>query len=353
MLSNHFKAKLGLLPKPNSYSEEDARKDALLVLKNTEDPQFVGFCTDFIADAGLKQALRSHFESLRLLKLSSDVSQQILGKRHVARGDDSKCFDSGVDIRLRDTLPRIIHLPSPTCSQDMKSLAPSVIRQTRKDIERDRLIMNGKLFVGAEEGVLAIEQQLCALVDHVLIDHDPRLLQSTTYDNGSVIDSGDVSTFTGVEQLLKDLVQRCLAKASRTNSGGGAFMALQPLLNPETEQAVPLSELATPICVRVVIGALPSGRSDSDVAFEVDCTALALVCNVDCDTYFRVQSMESFSIDAPEQKGRSVEDSSYCLKLSFTDSVYVTIEENRMGSHVKEGSPCVRIELHDEDLVVE
>jgi hypothetical protein len=358
MLNAHFESKF-------NYSQEDARKDATLLLNNTEDKGYESLL--FLNDQQ-KIEVRDYSRKLRKVQLGNDIAAQVLAVSSTAV---STVDDIDVNIPFIQTLPRKVYPTSFMDNKDSKNyntggLSANVLKQTRKDIERDRVIINGQFVIGAEVGISHIENLVYNHIESTILDHNPDLLKKM---NLEIYDGKHMPN-------LHNLAQRALGKATRTNSGGTSFVSLQALLNPETEQALPLSDLAMPLCIRIGISALPLSQS-ANISNEIGIgnPELAVKCEVDCVTYFRIQPVDmNMGFDTIESAANTNSTSSststsdelngvnipvnttttpFSVKLSFVDSVYLKIHWNEdgtahLGETVYDSIPIVFMEKHEE-----
>ena len=136
------------------------------------------------------------------------------------------------------------------------------LKQLRRDVERDKLKINGRRVVGSEaglDGVLAAT--VAALQDAMRTSRLPPL-------------DGDAAHALAVEVLRW---------ASRTNSGYLCYSAVQALLvdgsDGSTTLITPLSTLAKPIAVDVRVGGASAGHG-----------GWGLACTVTCSSFFNVSS---------------------------------------------------------------
>lgn len=129
------------------------------------------------------------------------------------------------------TLPLEVALDS---SWEQLSSSDASVKQLQKDIQRDQLLINGNLIVGADGGLSAVKMILGDAVDKVMVECDIPLFHVHEKDAFCVA---------------------VLKKASRTNSGGIAYNVLQSKLSrPSEVTIVALSQLAPPLQVRVRMG---------------------------------------------------------------------------------------------------
>jgi hypothetical protein len=107
-------------------------------------------------------------------------------------------------------------------------------KQLKKDIERERLIVNGIPLVGAELGLNKILENLYLICDDILVNCNLPILTS---------------------KIKKELCFLALMKASRTHSGGIAFQTLHSLIkDPNKVMLFPLSSITPPIKLYISIG---------------------------------------------------------------------------------------------------
>jgi len=110
------------------------------------------------------------------------------------------------------------------------------MKQLKKDIERDRLLVNGTRIVGAESGLDSVLRRICEVCDEV---HQ---------------ECGLPKLGTEAKEYT---VLSLLSKASRSHSGGIAFQAAQSLIDPTTAMLVPQSAVTPPLKINIHLGAFP------------------------------------------------------------------------------------------------
>ena len=331
MLSAHFERKLTKSVPRLPYTLEDAKEDAILIMEHTEDKYHQNGSSIALGsnDLRLRSALREYHESLHDINLgfefSADTRSQVIPYHGMIEKD--------ANLSLLNTLPREIKL----LSLHRNAEGDDVFRQTSKDLERDRLLINGQYIVGAEKGIPSIQGILRASIERTLLAHDSSIR--------------DVS----METLLA-LTNMALAKASRTNSAGSAYLALQPLLAID-EHAIPLSELAPPICIRTTVGVLPTGNSAS-------VPKLALICEIDCTTIYHIRNSGILDSENHLKSENNVDmvantvtqSAGYCVRLQYQDFCYVELNYSYdtsqhatvlcFSQNVLEGTPRLRIEQY-------
>eukprot|EP00505_MAST-04D_sp_SCG-Rhode-Island_P001252 Stramenopile-MAST_4_protein_1252 len=128
--------------------------------------------------------------------------------------------------------------------------------QMAKDLERDTLVCNGKLFVGAETGYLGIWHAIHDMIHDV---HLARYRLASANENPSATPSSQEQDFSPFESLsqserkesVEGFVANILHAANRTQSGGDTFEILDStfcrgedalaVLVPESQSAAPLN----------------------------------------------------------------------------------------------------------------
>ncbi len=157
------------------------------------------------------------------------------------------------------------------------------LKQLKKDIERDRLLLNSQRLIGANIGIDKIIQSIIQVL-HTLADE---CLVTRLNDN-----------------IAKEIALAILLKASRTHSGALAFQALQNLLNPEKFMLLPQSSSTPPlnICIRLGSQVIPPSLTTivgtplvSPTVKPIDGGVggggmdLGYVCRISCESRYKVQ----------------------------------------------------------------
>ena len=139
-------------------------------------------------------------------------------------------------------MTRILPISIPSTElNEVVSDRDSTIKQLQKDVERDVLILNGIKLLG-NIGLQEIVEDFCATIDEALA-------------------SCSLNRFCLSEELKREFALTCLRKASRTNSGGQSFQALQSLVNLSDITIIPHSSLASPLRIRISCGNIKSTGS--------------------------------------------------------------------------------------------
>jgi hypothetical protein len=234
----------------DAYTLEDAENDSYLMVQNEDiskasvevgkaieekelsdtidhflqDGRFLAFAFEVInaEAAALSQALQ-------LPSFSGDPSSR------QARARKKREAKKAVELsNIRASLPIII---SATSLQDAQMFVTTSkdtsLKQLQRDVERDRYLVNGQLLVGADGGLDGVLANVAKVMNTVVTECDLKRLDKSITDKMCI-------------SLLK--------KASRTNSGGLAYSALQTIVGPDSGFIiVPESQMAPPLLVRVSI----------------------------------------------------------------------------------------------------
>ena len=145
MLNAHFESKF-------NYSQEDARKDATLLLNNTEDKGYESLL--FLNDQQ-KIEVRDYSRKLRKVQLGNDIAAQVLAVSSTAV---STVDDIDVNIPFIQTLPRKVYPTSFMDNKDSKNYEQyktktrlNLANQIYKDFDKT---VNDKYEIEINENVL-------------------------------------------------------------------------------------------------------------------------------------------------------------------------------------------------------
>lgn len=154
-------------------------------------------------------------------------------------------------------------------------------KQLKKDIERDRLLVNSIRLVGAAEGLDNVLQKLEDICTQLLTDcyltHPPI-------------------------EALNSLCKCALQKAARTHSGGIAFQALQNSIDPSTMMLIPQSSVTPPLKINVFIGRLPSTVKSTELRSKV-----GLICQVQSESIYQVSKRVDLNTDVSAESSSNVD----------------------------------------------
>lgn len=170
------------------------------------------------------------------------------------------------------------------------------LKQLRKDVERDRFIINGVPLLGSEKGLEGVSSAITECCIRALAQCCLQPMEK------------------GVEDLIAVEV---LSKASRTNSGGIAYQCLHYLIKPTSINIVPVSTLAKPLNINISVGSFIDSKASSIGQHN----NWGLICHVDCSTFFTLKSSEETNdgIDHSENS----EDPT--VQIIFDDSICVPV----------------------------
>ena len=144
------------------------------------------------------------------------------------------------------------------------SLRDSSIKQLQRDIERDRLVINGVRLVGADGGLDRVISTIGDTIDQLLLECCLPALSRLNRDKLSIL-------------ILKQV--------SRTNSGGTTFQCLQTLLDVTETVLIPVSTLAKPLRIHLSIDRFDnvlSPKSPSQSDMQGTATSVESVCGTTC-----------------------------------------------------------------------
>ena len=149
----------------------------------------------------------------------------------------------------------------------------SSLKQLKRDLERDKVSINGLRISGSEIGM----DGLIKLLDMKIVE----ILR--------------VGQFPPIEKaVLKSLVMEILRKGSRTNSGYLCYENIQQMIDETKTMLVPLSTLAKPIAISLSIGGLS------------ETSHWGLLCSISCLSFFHVVSSAEHPSDGTEGQEKVV-----------------------------------------------
>ncbi len=143
------------------------------------------------------------------------------------------------------------------------------LRQLKKDVQRDRLVVNGIHVDGAEI-----------------------TLESVIYKVGSICDSmlSECKLRTLSPQVSNSFVTKLLLKASRSNAGGVSYQGIRQLHPAQSSIVIPIASVTSPIRIRITVGTfgeLPIIRYNKDMhALRL---RWGLIGEVECLSVFEVR----------------------------------------------------------------
>jgi len=238
----------------------------------------------------LSQIIDLHFDRMSFFSFASEAlaveSSAILTPLSVPVYQEREKLP---DVRaVRNALEFFDKLPQEfviTTEDKFNSARDDSIKQLKRDLERDKISINGVLVVGSL-GLDRILSTMKTTFDKILRQIELPIL------------SADACS------TLSDLI---LKKVSRTNSGGATFQTLRDLLEARSTVIVPLSAKATPLRVKISAGSFTSPNttlgdhsnfiSDKDTQQSTSTPATAspltpasygLKVHLIADTYFRL-----------------------------------------------------------------
>ena len=140
----------------------------------------------------------------------------------------------------------------------------SSMKQLKRDLERDKLSVNGIRVSGSEFGMDGIVKMIEVKIMDIL----------------------RVGQFPPIEKtVLNALVIQILRKGSRTNSGYLCYENIQQILDETKAMLVPLSTLAKPITISLSIGGLSETPHSG------------LLCTISCSSFFHVVASVEYPRD--------------------------------------------------------
>lgn len=145
------------------------------------------------------------------------------------------------------------------------------LKQLTRDIQRDRVIINGRRLVGANVGLEGVLLSLGDTIDYTFAHCLLPPLSS---------------------QLKDEICVNIMKSASRTNSGGLSFQMLTSLFNTDNILLVPHSSLAGSLLIKISIGNFNNNENDSNGA-----NNWGFKCEIMVSTFFKLQDSGAITHD--------------------------------------------------------
>ena len=304
------------------YSNEDAIADSLLY-SNEEDISLYSINIPYQLHEDRK--LQKHFERKRLLlfvdSVLSHVEEDLLSQQKQSSlsspSSSSSSNSSTLTQRKCDSFSLLLkQLP---ISIDLKqhddlnmnlSLADASIKQLIKDLDRDKIIINGINIYGSEVGLDGCIPTLSYIIDVL---------------------TNEMKFETLSDKLKEDISIKALKLASRTSSGGLSYQVLLNNIDIEKCVIIPMSNLALPLIIKLSIGAFRDDNGNKRIG---------LICDVHTAYYFKIKSLE----------GDNDEGS---VKVSYMNTINIHlynngfkegISQSNNSNAIRVAGGCVKIE---------
>lgn len=273
--------------------EDDIENDTQLWLR--EEVDFSNFFINKAVSNGayddddlmqeVELSVQKHFEKLRFAQFSAASlegelirchhlqSEKLIYPEKINFATEPNQF---VDLKSsgKITFPFIIPL-SEIISQNSpeNSSVEARLRQLKKDLERDKFLINNNRVIGAGLGMSGILDILSAIYDHLTTEESLPLLQNP---------------------LKEDLSHEILFKASRTHSGALVYHALQNLIDSDSSMLLPNSSVVPPIKINISL--------DKINHHSLTKGQWGIVAKISSEFIYSIQKKEDFSPDLPNRE---------------------------------------------------
>lgn len=181
---------------------------------------------------------------------------------------DRKDSDKGDDTQKSLICGETIRIPLAILAQENNDLSKNLLaldsgctRQLRKDIGRDRILINGGMCIGAGQGLEGTMKSLLTECENIITRNGLPLLPN---------------------DILERFCEAILIKSSRTASGGIALSTMQRYFDLQSKYlAVPVISLTPPAQINLYLGAV-QGRTGWGLVGKIRCEfAYDLRCMTD------------------------------------------------------------------------
>jgi hypothetical protein len=322
------------------YTEADAEEDAEIFAR--EGLQFNDFCfVDKVADLSVLSsenerkelemltAVDQHYENSRLIHFAKDVinievcfleeeNWELIRPVEVCSTLTDGTTNNNISfwpkrIRLCDYIQD--NFSSPSFSEFVSNHSEeSCIKQIRKDVERDRLLLNGQLLFGSSSTLDGITHSIHSVFDKLMKETGLPLLS---------------------QNVKERLTYSVLYKACRTNSAGSVLTVLQSLIDLQHLLLIPQANLTPPMKVCLKLGAFSKSELN-DVNEQIQGTSWGVVCQIQCESSYLVRAIQDFEeLEKQTSLSSSIKGHELSGKLlSATFEDYVYFETKTYGNEI-------------------
>lgn len=309
-----------------SYTEEDADRDSYLYFQEEVDlssysliPSSSQFQKSSAYHDSTDSLISDHFQQMRCSEFA--IAALEVERKRVLRHQRRDSWEV-LDVELVETAPSlctnpivpstpfpwIVPLSEIRTRHAMENTSREArLRQLKKDVERDRFLLNSRRVIGAAVGLTGVLEEMSTTFDSLLREKALPLLPS---------------------HIVEELSFEILFKSSRTHSGALAFYALQNLIDCNSLMLLPQSSITPPIKIKVSLDSIPSSSRHKQGEW-------GIVAKITCEFIYAVQPRDEMSLsEDPNKFGgthRQETDSlssflvNRSINISFEDYVYLPI----------------------------
>eukprot|EP01038_Epipyxis_sp_PR26KG_P008690 gene8690-11742_t len=292
-----------------------------------DDARFLSF-----ARQSLKSEILKHDSSLLLDAIVSSDSETTIESSGLELSLENsvkaeqlqfKNLNYSHSLSLYDILPLSLKV---SCIRDLYNSSSQTLemkmKQLKKDIERDRLIINGINILGSEKGLVSVLNLLEQIFDTIMTNCGLPLL--------SVV-------------IKEELSLAALSKLSRTHSGGISFQALRQLLDNSNDHVIiPLSDITPPLKLNVFMGHAPKLNNNDNVLNNSTPLEWGVQCHVRCESLFKVKNINDVMNDEEEDDTLASESST--VQVIYEDNISFKINLNNFTSEANDVNNIMEVE---------
>lgn len=314
------------------YSEEDAERDSELLMQESEDIDihWINKLSNISIlnqkkksnlsanEKSVYNIISSHFQNIKFLKFSKEsIISEIINQQSIIdsrsrtnspiivpcssnnnTNEQNEYDSSAISIFLLE-FPYSIIVKNIKGIENMLQLNESLdnkLKQLKKDIERDRLLINGNRIVGVEYGLHNVLKLLNSIINQCLINCSFKDIDSLIYDELSLL---------------------ILTKVSRTHSGGITFQAVHCHINSKDHMLMPLSHITPPLKIKIYMGNFPSSYCCNNIM------KWGLVCEISCESIFQIQ--KSVMNNQTDDSNDNINDDILYIQSIYKDYVLLDV----------------------------
>jgi hypothetical protein len=261
----------------NLYFKEEMDLDADSMI-NSDNYGGIGCAEIEMEDVALQ-----HLKNLNFLKFANSVLNSEIASRKRRRTDSwEMVMVEPKEAAKQRVFPFAIPLHNiPSVQKEIEhhqssSTLTARIKQLKKDLERDKLLINNNRLIGATIGLAGILSTMETLFDELMEENSLPPLS---------------------KEVKEQLSYGILLKSARTHSGAMVLHVLQNIVDTNTTLILPQSAVVPPIKIKIGLDAIP------DQVFPSFTTSWGIVGKISCEFIYSLYSREEIEVNcAPEEK---------------------------------------------------
>jgi hypothetical protein len=271
------------------FLDEDAENDVNLYFKEEMDLEADSMINSDnyggigCAEIEMEDVALQHLKNLNFLKFANSVLNSEIASRKRRRADSwEMVMVEPKEAAKQRVFPFAVPLQNiPSVQKEIEhhqssSTLTARIKQLKKDLERDKLLINNNRLIGATIGLAGILSTMETLFDELMEENSLPPLS---------------------KEVKEQLSYGILLKSARTHSGAMVLHVLQNIVDTNTTLILPQSAVVPPIKIKIGLDAIP------DQVFPSFTTSWGIAGKISCEFIYSLYSREEIEVNcAPEEK---------------------------------------------------